>query len=211
MEAQITPTPGVAGTDEHSSNRIPTLRDEVRTAHADVLRHTSLAIERGLAAGQMLAEAKSLCPHGAWGPFLAEAGIPERTAQRYLAIHRVGLTSATVADLGGIAAAANWASEVRLPSHGSALGLRRGGWDWPGILPLALVWPEGDGHHVGLLDLAPVAPHAVTTRRPLLIERAAWATLWHMLDYRVTELSFRMLEEGAAALIAEFEQVRAEA
>ncbi|WP_296762635.1 DUF3102 domain-containing protein [Sediminimonas sp.] len=87
------------------NNRLPMLADEARQAHVDSARHTTQAAERALAAGAALAEAKALCKHGQWGEWLAETGIPERSAQRYMKMHRSGLKTATVADLGGIAGA----------------------------------------------------------------------------------------------------------
>ncbi len=81
------------------SNRLPTLRDEIRAAHSDVIHHIEGAAERALAAGAALVEAKALCQHGQWAAILAEIGIPERTAQRYMMLHRAGFNSATVADL----------------------------------------------------------------------------------------------------------------
>ncbi len=192
-------------------NRLPELRDLVQGVHADALRHATIAAERAVTAGGLLAEAKALCAHGAWGPFLAETGIPERSAQRYLALHRLAFTPAIVADLGGVAAAAAWGSDARLPRVGAALAGRVGGWASPDATPLALVWAEGDGHHVGVLDLGEASPHAVTTRRPLLEERGVWATLWHMLDHRLPGLAFQPFPEPPVALLAEFEAARAEA
>lgn len=82
------------------SNRLPVLQGEIAQYHRDVQRHTAAAAEKALAAGAALIEAKALCGHGQWGHFLAEAGIPERSAQRYMRMHRLGLETAIVADLG---------------------------------------------------------------------------------------------------------------
>jgi hypothetical protein len=87
------------------SNRLPILQGQIADLHREVLHHTATAAEKAIAAGAALVEAKALCGHGAWGAWLKETGIPERSAQRYMALHRAGLKSATVADLGGIAAA----------------------------------------------------------------------------------------------------------
>jgi len=99
------------------SNRLPILQGQITDLHRDVLDHTATAAEKALAAGAALVEAKALCGHGAWGVFLADAGIPERTAQRYMQLHRAGMKSATVADLGGIAASERFIAEHR-PKHG---------------------------------------------------------------------------------------------
>ena len=82
------------------SNRLPILQDEASRAHLDSLRHKEFAAERALAAGSALVEAKALCGHGAWSAWLKSTGIPERTAQRYMKLHRGGFKPATVADLG---------------------------------------------------------------------------------------------------------------
>lgn len=87
-------------TDIKSSNRLPVLQNEARNAHTDSQRHTEAAAVRALAAGAALVEAKKLCQHGTWGEWLAGTGIPERSAQRYMRLHRSGLKTATVADLG---------------------------------------------------------------------------------------------------------------
>lgn len=87
------------------SNRLPTLAAEARQAHAESLHHSQKAADRALVAGSALVEAKALCAHGTWGDWLAQTGIPERSAQRYMKLHRAGITSAMVADLGGIAEA----------------------------------------------------------------------------------------------------------
>ena len=56
--------------------------------------------ERALDGGAMLIEAKALCERGEWLPFLKSAGVAERTAQRWMKLHRAGFESAIVADLG---------------------------------------------------------------------------------------------------------------
>jgi hypothetical protein len=99
------------------SNRLPILQEQITDLHRDVLNHTASAAEKALAAGAALVEAKAICGHGAWGVFLADAGIPERTAQRYMKLHRAGMKSATVADLGGIAAAERFLADHR-PKNG---------------------------------------------------------------------------------------------
>ena len=49
----------------------------------------------------MLAEARGLASHGEWGPFLKQADVPVRTAQRMLKIAGAGLKCDTVSHLGG--------------------------------------------------------------------------------------------------------------
>lgn len=133
------PTP-----DPVRSNRLPVLLDEARAAHAEALHHAARAAERALAAGAALCEAKDLCPHGAWGAFLADASIPERTAQRYMKLHRAGFTSATVADLGVKQAEALASAGLKLwPKEGEG---RIAVWrDDPGFEGASAWWLEGEG------------------------------------------------------------------
>lgn len=103
------------------SNRLPTLADEAKQAHNESLDHAQKAAERALAAGAALNEAKGLCAHGTWGDWLAQTGIPQRSAQRYMKLHSAGLKSDTVSDLGGIAAALSFLSKWQMPGTGEAL------------------------------------------------------------------------------------------
>ncbi len=82
------------------SNRLPHLEQAARAAHTAIGAHEKAAAERALQAGAALVEAKSLVKHGQWKIWLAGTGIPERSAQRYMALARGGLKSAIVADLG---------------------------------------------------------------------------------------------------------------
>jgi hypothetical protein len=81
------------------------LAAEIRSAHEGVELAARTAAEGAIAAGKALIEAKALLPHGAWLRFLADAGVQERTAQRYMALAASELNSDTVTDLGGIGAA----------------------------------------------------------------------------------------------------------
>lgn len=87
------------------SNRLPILAAEIRQAHLDTLAAEKTAAERAIAAGEALSEAKALAKHGEWLPFLKAAGVPERTAQRYMRLAASRLKSDTVTVLGGIGAA----------------------------------------------------------------------------------------------------------
>lgn len=89
-----------------TSNRLPILAVEIRRAHADVQEAAKTAAERAIAAGHALIEAKALCSHGKWLPWLRDnCALSERTAQLYMRVARSGATSAIVADLGLQAAA----------------------------------------------------------------------------------------------------------
>ncbi|WP_170967809.1 DUF3102 domain-containing protein [Rhizobium phaseoli] len=73
------------------SNRLPVLAANINVEHHECLAAMRQSLAHALAAGDMLAEAKSLIPHGQWLPWLADnCAIPKRTAQLYmrLAKHR---------------------------------------------------------------------------------------------------------------------------
>ena len=54
------------------SNRLPALAAEILKAHADVQDAAKTALERAIAAGHALIEAKALVKHGEWLPWLRE-------------------------------------------------------------------------------------------------------------------------------------------
>ena len=56
--------------------------------------------EDWLACGNLLLEAKKVCPHGEWSVFLEDAGIPQRSARRMLAFAMAGVKNGHVAVLG---------------------------------------------------------------------------------------------------------------
>jgi|GEM_PF-4237020 len=84
------------------SNRLPILAEQIKSAHNDTVEASNLAAQRALDAGIALVEAKELVKHGDWLPFLKEARVPERTAQRYMTLARSNLKSDTVSLLGGV-------------------------------------------------------------------------------------------------------------
>ena len=86
------------------SNRLPVLAAQVTKAHKNVGIFAGMAAVEALAAGAALVEAKEICGHGNWAPWLQSTGISERSAQRYMLMHRAGLKPAIVADLGFAAA-----------------------------------------------------------------------------------------------------------
>lgn len=184
------------------SNRLPILAATAATLHREARSLEDAASAKALDLGAALAEAKALCEHGAWGPWLAGTGIAERSAQRYLALHRVALKPATVAALGGVAAAATWASGARLPAPGFCLLAETSG-DDADSPPLAVVWPASPGHHVALIDLGREA-FIETTRRPLLAEQGVWATCWQLLGERTAEARFTTVPDrpGVPATLA---------
>jgi hypothetical protein len=130
--------------ERHTSNRLPVLQGEVADLHRAVLHHAATAAEKALAAGAALAEAKALCRHGEWQDWLRATGVPERSARRYMLLHRAGVKTATVADF-GMAVAERWAALGLdlLPKAGA--GVMATGRDEDGVSGMAVTWPEGDG------------------------------------------------------------------
>jgi hypothetical protein len=130
--------------DWHGSNRLPFLQGQVADLHRAVLHHTASAAEKALVAGAALVEAKSLCRHGEWQDWLKATGVPERSARRYMLLHRAGLNSAIVADLGMAKAERCAALGLDLmPQNGA--GVMAKGCNEDGVSGLAVTWPEEDG------------------------------------------------------------------
>jgi hypothetical protein len=87
-------------------NRLAMLAAEVTAAHAGVLDAAKTAAERAIDAGRALLEAKELLKHGQWLPWLDEhCHLPERTAQLYMKIAKLGLEPEIIAEMGLNAAA----------------------------------------------------------------------------------------------------------
>ena len=86
-------------------------------------RNFRKSTEHWLASAAAVAEARDLCDHGEWGPWLAKTAIPERTARRMVTIARAGLQIGHVAAFGGVARTAELLAEVpedMLEDHGAA-------------------------------------------------------------------------------------------
>lgn len=92
------------------SNRLTALAEDVKTEADALAAAERSAAEHALNAGRLLCEAKDACRHGEWLPFLARAGVPERSAQRWMKLHRSGLKNDIVSDLGGVVAALHFLS-----------------------------------------------------------------------------------------------------
>lgn len=96
------------------SNRLTALAEDVKTEVDALGLAERSAAEHALNAGRLLCEAKEACRHGEWLPFLKRAGVPERNAQRWMQLHRGGLKSDMVTDLGGVVSALQF---LRLRDH----------------------------------------------------------------------------------------------
>ena len=86
------------------SNRLAHLQGVATAEYQRHQRASAEAIQAYLDCGAALVEAKAACGHGDWLPWLATAGVPERTAQRMMKLAAAGLKSDTVTYFGGIAA-----------------------------------------------------------------------------------------------------------
>jgi hypothetical protein len=145
------------------NNRLPALAGEVATLQREIEAHTLAAADKALTLGAMLCEAKDLIQHGGWLPWLKEAGISERNAQRYMRLHRSGLESDMVSDLGGVARALSFLSIWKLPGAGEALQITVTGGDEENC---AFIWEDpNEGWHY---HAAAVVNDSVTfTRRSM--------------------------------------------
>jgi hypothetical protein len=72
-----------------TSNRLPILATEIRSAHEAAATATKTALDRAREAGKKLIEAKELLGHGKWLPWLKDVGINPRTAQRYMQLAQI--------------------------------------------------------------------------------------------------------------------------
>ncbi len=57
-------------------------------AHEAASTAARSALAHALEAGRLLVEAKELVPHGGWADYVAECGMPTRTAAQYMRLHR---------------------------------------------------------------------------------------------------------------------------
>jgi hypothetical protein len=86
------------------SNYLPELAARIRAEHEGATAAMKRGCEHAINAGRLLIEAKNMCKHGEWLPWLAaHCGIPDRTARLYMRLARhapeLEAKSATVADL----------------------------------------------------------------------------------------------------------------
>jgi len=79
---------GAAQSKVEASNLLPDLRERLKAEHAAVGTALRRSVERSMAAGDILLEAKAQLGHGEWLPWLASCDISERTAQRYMRLAR---------------------------------------------------------------------------------------------------------------------------
>jgi Protein of unknown function (DUF3102) len=105
--ASLAPSPTKSKVSEPPAigdNSLPDLAARIRAEHEAVAAFMQRSLERAIAAGDLLIEAKAQLAHGQWLPWLQEhCQVPERTAQVYMRLARhapeLKSKSETVADL----------------------------------------------------------------------------------------------------------------
>ena len=195
-----------------TSNNLTVLAAKVKDSLAASAAAERSSIEAALEAGKALCEAKDACKHGGWLPFLEEAGVQERKAQRYMQLARSGLKSDTVSDLGGIKATLKWLERLpELPDEQHCVHVECGELS-------AVVWHDGAGHRYMVWRSADT--WVDTLRRPIIKPEHVYRFLFNSLDDRCAEMRFdvgqrlpyvdEMLSDGQTLGTPETEEARAE-
>jgi hypothetical protein len=138
---------------------------------------------------------------------LKEVGIAERTGQRYMALARSGIKSATVADL-GVAAAAEYVAKRKLPAPGEFLIACAD--DDTTEHPVIVIWqaPEHPNYwHVAGIFLSEEA-FIDFTRRPIGQEAAVWGSFeqvaaGHLRDLELVTCSDSDMAQAVADICRE--------
>ena len=127
--------------DRVGSNYLPALAHAIITEHAACLRHAEKAAGHALEAGRLLCEAKAAIGHGNWADWLRDyAKLGERTAQRYMRLHKSGLKATHVSDLSIRAATA-------------AIDVLTDPWSYAN----GSIWDPADPAYYGLVPFHPLA------------------------------------------------------
>ena len=189
-------------------DQLSSLREEARVAYKDAVRHATLGAERALVTGAALAQARPLCPEGDWSVWLTQAGIPDTSAQACLELHRLGFEAPAIVALGGVALAAAWASKARLPSADEALIITLGRREPALAVPVVYIWRPPEGLCAALTDTN--YPRARMAVIPDLMtqEREFWASVWHLLGHRYSEMSFQPVRERVGSIVETLEAQR---
>lgn len=177
------------------SNRLSVLAAEVKDKFALSATAERSAIDLALAAGATLCEAKDICKHGEWLPFLDAACVQERTAQRYMKLARSGLKSDTVSDLGGIKAALRWLERLQLPGADEFLMVSLDDFAPDASGRLAIIWQGSDiyrasGDGFTIFDLNPRDDWADSLARPTIKTERLWPELFALFDHRCGPMDF---------------------
>jgi hypothetical protein len=208
------------------SNSLTDLADRINIAAQESALAEVTSAAKAIEAGTLLIEAKQLCRHGEWLPFLERAGTPERKAQRYMRLARTGLNPTAVSDLGGIKAALEWAEGLRLPSEGELLFI----WidlDSHEQEPVAIISHNGVGHLFFIIDLrgypetwqeilgmsddaltryiraVKERPFICSLTKPIIKPEHVLPSVYSMLEHRYGEMSFSFYNSSEANKLAE--------
>jgi len=178
------------------SNRLPMLAAEVKDKFAASATAERSAIDLALAAGAALCEAKDICKHGEWLPFLDAAGVQERKAQRYMKLARSGLKSDTVSDLGGIKAALRWLDRLQLPGAEEYLMVSLDEFAPETSGALAIIWQKTAGPGFIIFNLDPRDDWAKSFARPVIETEHLWPDLFSLLDHRCGQMDFCLVPKA---------------
>lgn len=127
---------------EALSNALASIAEDIRATIAASEQAERNAAALALHAGKVLCEAKGSCKHGQWLPFIERAGLSERSAQRWMQLHRAGFKSDTVSLLGLATGMKHAACALRMmPSPGMATEAWGGDADGWGLF---YWWSDGD-------------------------------------------------------------------
>src|SRR5215213_7464498 len=126
-------------------NRLVVLAADIRELHNQQLVDLKSIGERAIIIGNMLIEAKAAVAHGQWLPWLAQTGLGERTAQRYMRLAKHGIKPDTVTDLGlnrTLASLSAGPLDFDMPGPGECLWLIVGPIKNDIAERLAWIWPD---------------------------------------------------------------------
>lgn len=130
-------------------NRLPHLLAEIKTASVVFAQAHKTTVSAAFVMGKSLIEAKELCEHGQWTGFLKDAGIPPRTAQRYMRLVQSGFGHEYVETV-GITEALQEIDDAQdiMPPEGEAVLARFAQEPVPDVM----IWWRVDRHHGGVLQ-----------------------------------------------------------
>jgi hypothetical protein len=140
------------------------LAEKIKAANEAVLVASRTTAEKAIEAGWLLCKAKAICAHGDWLPFLSQAGVHKRQAQRLMQIAASGLEMRHVSLLGGIKATCEFLSSWRMPTFDEAMFITREFTDTPPdpqSIEAAYIWESRE--HPGHYDIRAISEDTYTT------------------------------------------------
>lgn len=189
------------------SNKLTALSEDAKAATLVISASATASAHAMLKLGQILIEAKTLCVHGEWLPFLERAGINARTASRYVKLARSGIKSDTVSDLGGLIPSLRYISQYRdfhsigLPSASEVLCGRSPPssamifiWesvDHPGFFHILRLPDDATGDCALLATNHPVAGKLILDTKGEWFD-PVWATLEELLEETASDWRFHL-------------------